>query len=64
LFCLTQNETQMSVFENLLKKGIILRPVGNYGFPKYLRMTIGQADENKKAIAAIEKMLTEVPELV
>ncbi len=51
-------------FENLLKKGIILRPVGNYGFPKYLRMTIGQAEENKKAIAAIEKMLTEVPELV
>jgi histidinol-phosphate aminotransferase len=51
-------------FENLLKKGIILRPVGNYGFSKYLRMTIGQAVENKKAIEAIEKMLTEVPELV
>lgn len=51
-------------FENLLKKGIILRPVGNYGFHTYLRMTIGQAFENKKAIEAIEKMLTEVPELV
>ena len=51
-------------FENLLKKGIILRPVGNYGFSKYLRMTIGQAFENEKAIQAIEKMLTEVPELV
>lgn len=49
-------------FTNLLKKGIILRPVGNYGFPNYLRMTIGQADENKKAIAAIEKMLSEVPQ--
>lgn len=48
-------------FTNLLKKGIILRPVGNYGFPTYLRMTVGQMDENKKAIAAIEKMLQEVP---
>ncbi len=48
-------------FQNLLKKGIILRPVGNYGFNTYLRMTVGQPMENKKAIEAIEKMLTEVP---
>lgn len=48
-------------FTNLLKKGIILRPVTNYGFPTYLRMTVGKMDENKKAIAAIEKMLEEVP---
>lgn len=48
-------------FQNLLKKGIILRPVGNYGFNTYLRMSVGQAHENKKAIEAIEKMLTEVP---
>ncbi len=50
-------------FENLLKKGIILRPVGNYGFPTHLRMTVGKAPENKKAIEAIEKMLTEVPKI-
>lgn len=50
-------------FDNLLKKGVILRPVGNYGFPTYLRMTVGKAEENKKAIEAIEKMLTEVPEI-
>jgi histidinol-phosphate aminotransferase len=50
-------------FENLLKKGIILRPVGNYGFPTYLRMSVGKAHENKKAIEAIEKMLAEVPEI-
>ncbi len=48
-------------FQNLLKKGIILRPVANYGFKTYLRMTVGQPIENKKAIEAIEKMLTEVP---
>lgn len=50
-------------FKNLLQKGIILRPVGNYGFPNYLRMTVGQPGENKKAIAAIEQMLAEVPKL-
>ncbi len=50
-------------FVNLLKKGIILRPVGNYGFPNYLRMTVGKAFENEKAIEAIEKMLAEIPEI-
>lgn len=50
-------------FKNLLAKGIILRPVGNYGFPTYLRMTVGQKEENQKAIAAIELMLSEVPKL-
>ena len=48
---------------NLLKKGIILRPVQNYGFKTQMRITVGLPDENKKAIAAIEKMLTEVSEI-
>jgi histidinol-phosphate aminotransferase len=51
------------VHRNLLKKGIILRPVQNYGFKTLMRMTVGSAYENKKAIEAIEKMLTEIPEI-
>lgn len=47
-------------FKNLLKQGIILRPVANYGFSSYLRMTIGQMQENKKAVSALEKMIHEV----
>jgi histidinol-phosphate aminotransferase len=54
------NRNAQDSFVSLLKKGIILRPVQNYGFKTLLRMTVGQAEENKKAIAAIEKMLTEV----
>ncbi|MBC7467628.1 MAG: histidinol-phosphate transaminase [Bdellovibrio sp.] len=51
------------VHVNLLQKGIILRPVQNYGFKTLMRMTVGSADENKKAIIAIEKMLSEVEEI-
>ncbi len=51
------------VHVNLLQKGIILRPVQNYGFKTLIRMTVGNQIENKKAIEAIEKMLTEIPEL-
>lgn len=48
---------------SLLKKGLILRPVQNYGFKTLMRMTVGTMYENQKAIAAIEKMLTEVAEI-
>lgn len=61
LFDTKRNSEHVHV--NLLKKGLILRPVQNYGFKTLMRMTVGQMDENKKAIAAIEKMLTEVSEI-
>lgn len=61
LFDTKRNSEQVHV--NLLKKGIILRPVQNYGFKTLMRMTVGQMDENKKAILALEKMLTEVSEV-
>ncbi|MGZ3690245.1 MAG: histidinol-phosphate transaminase [Pseudobdellovibrio sp.] len=51
------------VHKNLLKKGLILRPVQNYGFKTLMRITVGLPEENKKAIQAIEKMLTELPEI-
>lgn len=51
------------VHMSLLKKGLILRPVQNYGFKTLMRMTVGQDTENKKAIELIEKMLTEVSEI-
>lgn len=61
LFDTKRNSEHVHV--NLLKKGLILRPVQNYGFKTLMRMTVGQMDENKKAIVAIEKMLTEVSEI-
>ena len=44
-------------------KGIILRPVQNYGFRTLMRISVGMSEENRKAIAAIEKMLTEVSKI-
>jgi histidinol-phosphate aminotransferase len=51
------------VHKNLLKKGMILRPVQNYGFKTLMRLSVGLSHENKKAIEAIEKMLTELSEI-
>ena len=41
----------------LLKQGVIVRPVGNYGLPQWLRITIGLPEENDAFLAALEKTL-------
>jgi histidinol-phosphate aminotransferase len=41
----------------LLKSGIIVRPVGNYGLPQWLRVSIGLPDENAAFISALKKVL-------
>ena len=41
----------------LLKQGVIVRPVGNYGLPQWLRISIGLPRENAVFIAALKKAL-------
>ena len=41
----------------LLKQGVIVRPVGNYGLPQWLRISIGLPKENALFIAALKKAL-------
>lgn len=41
----------------LLKQGVIVRPVGNYGLPEWLRISIGLPEENAAFIVALTKAL-------
>ena len=41
----------------LLKRGIIVRPVGNYGLPQWLRISIGLPEENAAFIAALREIV-------
>lgn len=43
----------------LLKQGVIVRPVGNYGLPQWLRISIGLREENATFIAALEVALAQ-----
>ncbi len=45
------------VYADLLKEGVILRPVKGYGFPQHLRMSVGLPEENQAAIRALRKVL-------
>jgi histidinol-phosphate aminotransferase len=41
----------------LLGRGIIVRPVSNYGLPTHLRITVGTASQNRLVIAALAAFL-------
>ena len=46
------------VDQALLRDGVICRPVGNYGLPTHLRITLGLADENDRLLAALARALS------
>lgn len=47
-----------SVYEALLRHGVIVRPVASYGMPNHLRVTIGLADENERFLRALQAVLS------
>ncbi|TMG82977.1 MAG: histidinol-phosphate transaminase [Betaproteobacteria bacterium] len=45
------------VYEHLLRQGVIVRPVANYGLPEHVRVTVGLPEENRRFLAALESAL-------
>jgi histidinol-phosphate aminotransferase len=45
------------VYQALLTKGVIVRPVANYQMPNYLRITIGTPEQNSRLIDALSGVL-------
>jgi histidinol-phosphate aminotransferase len=52
-----QPDSGAKVNLELLKAGVIVRPVGNYGLPEWLRISIGLLEENEIFIKALKKIL-------
>ena len=46
-----------AVNQKLLQQGVIVRPIGGYGLPEWLRVTIGAEPENARFLEALEKAL-------
>jgi histidinol-phosphate aminotransferase len=45
------------VFQRLLKRGVIVRPIAGYGMPDYLRVSIGLESENERFLEALGQSL-------
>lgn len=46
-----------AVTEALLRRGVIVRPMGGYGLPTHVRITVGTPDENARALEALRAVL-------
>ena len=56
-FVLVQVGDGAAVYQGLLRRGVIVRPVANYGLPQWLRVTIGLPEENDRFITALRDVL-------
>ena len=50
-------EAAAAINQKLLQKGVILRPIGGYGLPDWLRVSIGTEPENARFLTALEQVL-------
>ncbi len=50
----------LPVYEGLLKEGVIVRPLGGYGMPNHLRVTVGTSGENERFLIALKHVLQDL----
>jgi len=56
-FILVQVGPGRQVYEALLRRGVIVRPMEVYGFPGHVRVTVGLPEENRRFIDALGAVL-------
>jgi len=49
-----------ALYDNLLLKGVIVRPMAAYGFPRSIRITVGRKAENRRLVDALAAGLKEL----
>jgi histidinol-phosphate aminotransferase len=45
------------VYQAMLREGVIIRAMDEYGFPDYIRVNMGLPEENRRFLAALRKVL-------
>ena len=51
------NTDTETLYQQLLKEGVIVRPIGVYGMPNHLRVSVGLDNENAALLSALQKLL-------
>jgi histidinol-phosphate aminotransferase len=50
-------ERSDEIYQGLLQRGVIVRPVGNYNLPGYLRITIGTEKQQRVLMEKLDELL-------
>ena len=56
--CVRVGAHASKIYELMLAQGVIVRPIGNYGLPEHLRITVGLPSENQRAILSLRKAIS------
>ncbi|PLX47311.1 MAG: histidinol-phosphate transaminase [Desulfobulbaceae bacterium] len=48
------------IYEGMLLRGVIVRPMAAYGYDSYIRITVGTEVENRRLVATLAQVLEEV----
>ena len=51
-------QTAQPIYDALLQKGVIVRPVANYSMPEYIRVTIGTEEQNRRFMRSLAEVLS------
>ncbi len=55
-FILVEVGDGRAVYDGLLRKGVIVRPMNGYGYPHHVRISVGLPEENRRLIAALSEV--------
>jgi histidinol-phosphate aminotransferase len=58
-FILVRVGNAARLYDQLLRQGVIVRPVPVYGFPEHVRVTVGTPAENERLVAALRRLREE-----
>jgi histidinol-phosphate aminotransferase len=56
-FLLVEVGDGRAVYDQLLGRGVIVRPMNGYGYPRHLRISVGLPEENRRLIAVLSEVL-------
>ena len=47
-----------AVYDGLLRRGVIVRPMASYGLNEYIRVTVGTPEENRRFVETFEEVIS------
>ena len=56
-FLIDMARDAQTVFEAMLRQGVIVRSMRSYGFPQFIRVNVGPPEENRRFIAALRAVI-------
>ena len=55
--CVDLKKPAQEIYNRLLHKGVIVRPIANYGMPNHLRVTVGREEENARFLGILGRIV-------